>query len=594
MSYQVLARKWRPQTFATMVGQEHVLKALVNAFTHQRLHHAYLFTGTRGVGKTTIARILAKCFNCERGVSAEPCGQCTACIAIEEGRFVDVIEVDAASRTKVEDTRELLENVQYAPVAGRYKLYLIDEVHMLSTHSFNALLKTLEEPPPHVKFLLATTDPQKLPLTVLSRCLQFALKGISTEHITSHLQQLLAQENIAYNQAALYLLARAANGSMRDALSLTDQAISFGGGAIKDSDVRSMLGAIDHSLLYDIIATLAKADAVALFALLQPLATQAPDYNYLLTEMLHLLHRIAVAQAIPEKIPAIAEEDDHIETIRTLASTIAAEDIQLFYQIALCARRDLPLAADPRSGFEMALLRMLAFKPAPLETSAKARLTPTSKVLDSNTAASVVPSHDHNAQNVQKKSSHDRTYRALSTQSAAEQTVAEDIAVNISPPNAVQNTATQLQEANPALEQTTPQRVTSLEQLTPQNWPSCFEQWQADGVLPDGVLGNIVAHCALQRIDGHILYFTIDDKHALLLNKGYTERLQNHLAHQLGVDLQVLITVGTCGNETPDTVRTEKKQRQQRQLLDNLQQDPQVQCLMEHFDASIDLVTGQQ
>lgn len=253
MSYQVLARKWRPKTFREMVGQEHVLRALINALDHNRLHHAYLFTGTRGVGKTTIARILAKCLNCEAGVSSEPCGQCSACTSINEGRFIDLIEVDAASRTKVEDTRELLDNVQYAPTVGRFKVYLIDEVHMLSTHSFNALLKTLEEPPPHVKFLLATTDPQKLPATILSRCLQFNLKNMSPERIVGHLQYVLEQEMVSFDDPALWLLGRAADGSMRDAMSLTDQAIAFGSGKLQEADVRNMLGSIDQTAVYDIL-----------------------------------------------------------------------------------------------------------------------------------------------------------------------------------------------------------------------------------------------------------------------------------------------------------------------------------------------------
>ncbi|WP_183910954.1 DNA polymerase III subunit gamma/tau [Simiduia aestuariiviva] len=372
MSYQVLARKWRPRIFREMVGQEHVLQALINALDHNRLHHAYLFTGTRGVGKTTIARILAKCLNCETGVSSEPCGQCGACQEIAEGRFVDLIEVDAASRTKVEDTRELLENVQYAPTRGRYKVYLIDEVHMLSTSSFNALLKTLEEPPPHVKFLLATTDPQKLPVTVLSRCLQFNLKNMNPERIVGHLAFVLEKELVPFDDSALWQLGRAADGSMRDALSLTDQAIAFGNGKVQDADVRAMLGAIDQGLVYDMLNALAASDGPALFAAVNHLAEHAPDYQGALAEILSVLHRIAIAQAMPE---AIDNSFGDRERIVALAAQMPAEDVQLFYQTALLGRRDLPLAPDPRSGFDMVLLRMMAFKPQGVADLPKAALS---------------------------------------------------------------------------------------------------------------------------------------------------------------------------------------------------------------------------
>jgi DNA polymerase-3 subunit gamma/tau len=360
MSYQVLARKWRPRIFREMVGQEHVLQALINALDHNRLHHAYLFTGTRGVGKTTIARILAKCLNCETGVSSEPCGTCSACREIAEGRFVDLIEVDAASRTKVEDTRELLENVQYAPSRGRYKVYLIDEVHMLSNSSFNALLKTLEEPPPHVKFLLATTDPQKLPMTILSRCLQFNLKNMTPERIVNHLKFVLDQEVIPFEESALWLLGRAADGSMRDALSLTDQSISYGSGKITQAEVAAMLGTLDQAAVYEIVNALASLDGKAMLGAVQNMAEQAPDYVNALAEMLSVLHRIAIAQALPE---AVDNSHGDKERIMQLAQQLPAEDVQLFYQTALLGRRDLPLAPDARAGFEMVLLRMLAFKP---------------------------------------------------------------------------------------------------------------------------------------------------------------------------------------------------------------------------------------
>ncbi|MBH3386659.1 DNA polymerase III subunit gamma/tau [Pseudomonas juntendi] len=373
MSYQVLARKWRPRSFREMVGQTHVLKALINALDNQRLHHAYLFTGTRGVGKTTIARIIAKCLNCETGITSTPCGTCSVCREIDEGRFVDLIEIDAASRTKVEDTRELLDNVQYAPSRGRFKVYLIDEVHMLSTHSFNALLKTLEEPPPYVKFILATTDPQKLPATILSRCLQFSLKNMSPERVVEHLSHVLAAESVPFEADALWLLGRAADGSMRDAMSLTDQAIAFGEGKVLAADVRAMLGSLDHGQVYGVLQALLEGDARALLEAVRNLAEQGPDWAGVLAEMLNVLHRVAIAQALPE---AVDNGQGDRDRVLALAQALPAEDVQFYYQMGLIGRRDLPLAPDPRGGFEMVLLRMLAFRPADTDDAPKPVLKP--------------------------------------------------------------------------------------------------------------------------------------------------------------------------------------------------------------------------
>jgi len=344
-----------------MVGQTHVLKALINALDNQRLHHAYLFTGTRGVGKTTIARIIAKCVNCETGITSTPCGECSVCREIDEGRFVDLIEIDAASRTKVEDTRELLDNVQYAPSRGRFKVYLIDEVHMLSSHSFNALLKTLEEPPPYVKFILATTDPQKLPATILSRCLQFSLKNMTPERVVEHLSHVLGVENVPFEDDALWLLGRAADGSMRDAMSLTDQAIAFGEGKVLAADVRAMLGTLDHGQVYGVLQALLDGDARALLEAVRHLAEQGPDWNGVLAEMLNVLHRVAIAQALPE---AVDNGQGDRDRVLALAQALPAEDVQFYYQMGLIGRRDLPLAPELRGGFEMVLLRMLAFRPA--------------------------------------------------------------------------------------------------------------------------------------------------------------------------------------------------------------------------------------
>lgn len=360
MSYQVLARKWRPKSFNELMGQEHVVTVLTNALNQQRLHHAYLFTGTRGVGKTTIARIFAKSLNCDVGVTAQPCGKCDTCLDIDQGRFVDLLEIDAASRTKVDDTREILDNVQYAPTRGRYKVYLIDEVHMLSRSSFNALLKTLEEPPEHVKFILATTDPQKLPVTVLSRCLQFHLKALAIPQIEQQLKTILAAEQVTAEPLAISLLAKAARGSMRDSLSLTDQAIAQGEGNILASNVQQMLGGVDHHWVYKILITLIKQDAQALMDLSLDIAAYAPNYGRLMAELIQLLHQVAMAQVVERHFDLSPE---HNQLLEKFSQAMSPEDVQLYYQIVLSGRKDLPYAADEQAAFDMVLLRLLAFKP---------------------------------------------------------------------------------------------------------------------------------------------------------------------------------------------------------------------------------------
>jgi DNA polymerase-3 subunit gamma/tau len=377
---QVLARKWRPRTFAEMVGQEHVVRALENALAQQRLHHAYLFTGTRGVGKTTLARVLAKALNCETGVTAAPCGHCAACTEIDSGRFVDLVELDAASHTQVDNMREILENAVYAPTAGRYKVYIIDEVHMLSRHAFNAMLKTLEEPPPHVKFILATTDPQRVPVTVLSRCLQFNLKQIPQRQIAERLQRVLEAEGVHYEPPALALLARAARGSLRDALSLLDQAVAHGGGTVAESSVQAMLGVVGQEHLYSILRALAARDGLALMAAADGMAQRSLSFEAALQELATLLHRIALAQVVPG---ALAADDPERAPIEELAARFAPEDLQLYYQIALQGRADLALAPDEYAGFAMALLRMLAFAPSGQTAE--------------STAPPIVPSASHSA-----------------------------------------------------------------------------------------------------------------------------------------------------------------------------------------------------
>ena len=360
MAYQVLARKWRPKTFADLVGQEHVVKALRNALDEARLHHAYLLTGTRGVGKTTIARILAKSLNCENAVHGEPCGQCESCTQIDSGRYVDLLEIDAASNTGIDNIREVLENAQYAPTAGKYKVYIIDEVHMLSKSAFNAMLKTLEEPPEHVKFILATTDPHKVPITVLSRCLQFVLRNMTTQQVAEHLAHVLDRENVPYQPQALQLLGRAAAGSMRDALSLLDQAIAMGSGKVAEQDVRQMIGAVDKQYLFELLEGIINQNGEALLEKAQEMSARAIGFDSALAELAMLLQRLALIQTIPS---ALANDDPERETLLRLSQALSGEQIQLYYQCAIHGKQDLPLAPDEYAGFVMTLLRMLAFAP---------------------------------------------------------------------------------------------------------------------------------------------------------------------------------------------------------------------------------------
>lgn len=390
--YQVLARKYRPRNFSQLVGQTHVSRALSSALERGRLHHAYLFTGTRGVGKTTIARILAKCLNCETGVTATPCEQCTVCKAVNEGRFIDLIEIDAASRTRVEDTRELLDNVPYAPTQGRYKVYLIDEVHMLSTHSFNALLKTLEEPPEHVKFLFATTDPQKLPITVISRCLQFTLRPLGKDEMFKHLDQILNQENIQHQPEALWQLAESAQGSLRDALSLTDQAIAYGQGQVLAQDVKEMLGLIDKSLIFDLLTAIYHNQRQQVAELIQSMRQQAIDVQHVLEQLISTLHEVALLQVLGTPLEQITED---IQRKQQLAAQLHAQDLQLYYQIALQGRSDLALALTPEQGFEMCIMRLLAFRPIAqgevIPVSAQTQDTVPQPVVQQDQPSAIVP-----------------------------------------------------------------------------------------------------------------------------------------------------------------------------------------------------------
>jgi DNA polymerase III subunit gamma/tau len=544
MSYIVLARKWRPKRFAEMVGQEHVLRALTNALDSGKVHHAFLFTGTRGVGKTTIARILAKSLNCETaGVSSNPCGVCAACREIDEGRFVDLIEVDAASRTKVDDTREMLDNVQYAPTRGRYKVYLIDEVHMLSNHSFNALLKTLEEPPPHIKFLLATTDPQKLPVTVLSRCLQFSLKRLPASLIGERLKFIAGAEKLAFDPAAMALLARAAEGSMRDALSLLDQLIAFGGGALNEVDARAMLGTIDRGHVGRLIDALARGDGSALLAEVKDLDRDAPDYDRALVELAAFLQRVAIVQIVPET--ALQDEEFDADSLTRLAQAISPEDVQLYYQIALGGRRDLAMAPEPRAGFEMTLLRMLAFRPdgAGVHERTNAR-SPAG-------AGAAKPS-------------------AASPSTAAPTVMAPNaIAPSVAAPNAAVPSA-----AAPSV------RLTSIDAG---NWPAVVE---AAGLT--GMVRQFALNCVPAVFEHGVLALQCDQAAADRRTRPIEEKLTQGLSKYLGRDIRVTFETAQTHLATPARQRVLEEQDRVVRAAAAFEADPAVKGLRERFGADVD------
>jgi DNA polymerase-3 subunit gamma/tau len=584
MSYQVLARKWRPKTFREMVGQEHVLKALINALDHNRLHHAYLFTGTRGVGKTTIARILAKCFNCEAGVSSEPCGVCSACTEIAEGRFIDLIEVDAASRTKVEDTRELLDNVQYAPTRGRYKVYLIDEVHMLSTHSFNALLKTLEEPPPHIKFLLATTDPQKLPATILSRCLQFNLKNMTPERVVHHLQHVLGQEMIAFEEPALWLLGRSADGSMRDALSLTDQAIAFGQGKVGEAEVRAMLGSIDQGVVYELLAALLAGDGAALLAAVARVAEQATDFAGVLEEMLVALHRIAIAHAVPD---GLDNSRGDRERILDLAAQVAAEDAQLFYQIALNGRRDLPLSVDPRSGLEMTLLRMLAFKPQGVPQPPRGALP---GAAETESAPAKKPEAPRAAPIVAPAVAPAATMAvAPAVPEPAAPAAVQPIDEPAPPaPRPIAEPAAAPRESAPPPAAAAALAPLQLKTFDNAVWTTRFAEFGIGGVI-----GTIAAHCCLMSpADGATgngaLHFILDRGHASFFDGAHTQRIVELLGRAFGEPVQAVIEVGEPPLETPAAYRERQRLLRLTAARQALVDDPNVRLLQDTFGAVLE------
>ncbi|MFV2057210.1 MAG: DNA polymerase III subunit gamma/tau [Thiohalomonadales bacterium] len=552
MTYQVLARKWRPQNFAELVGQQHVQRALTNALENDRLHHAYLFTGTRGVGKTTIARILAKSLNCETAVTATPCGQCGACREISEGRFVDLIEVDAASRTKVEDTRELLDNVQYAPTKGRYKVYLIDEVHMLSNHSFNALLKTLEEPPPHVKFLLATTDPQRLPVTVLSRCLQFHLKRLTVPEIYKHLCHILDTESVPYETQAITPIARSADGSIRDALSLLDQAISYGAGSLQESDVLNMLGAIDHRDISDLLEAITLSIPEAILTAINHIAEYSMEFDQVLSDLISAFHQIALLQLSPQSVDT---SKDNFEQLEKLAQQISQEDIQLYYQIALIGRRDLALTPDSKMGIEMTLLRMLAFKPADQNFSSPLP-KPQSK---SQPKPSIQEPRPASAQQEQGSTLTPKPApKSLSNQSSERSADVDTDTLKTPPP------------------------VTHLDSESDINWENI-----ANRLALTGMAKQLALNCSLLEYD--------KDKLTLQLNKNQSHLLSDSRADSVADALRsilpnTILRIQLAKEKLIDTPAELNDQRQQHRIksaVEDISGDQAVQQFKELFDATI-------
>jgi len=553
MTYQVLARKWRPKSFADMVGQQHVVRALSNALDRDQLHHAYLFTGTRGVGKTTLARILSKALNCEQGVSSTPCGVCAACREIDAGRFVDLLEVDAASRTKVDQTRELLDNVPYAPACGRFKVYLIDEVHMFSNNSFNALLKTLEEPPPHVKFLLATTDPQKVPVTVLSRCLQFNLRRLLPEEIRERLRFVLETEGLPFDPAALALLARAADGSMRDGLSLLDQAIAYGAGQVLESEVRAMLGTVGADLTFNLVEALADADGARLLAEVERASAFTPDFGELLRELIGLLHRLALFQQVPE---TLAADDPEHARLAALAGRIGAADLQLYYQVALTGQADLALAPDPRAGLEMVLLRALAFRPGEGLAGAV------------RPAAAGAP-RTGDAPGAPTRGAHP---------AAAALAAAASGGGSESGPVPAETRGPGRSQPPPPLE-----RVPAPPPPAPLTDTADWHRL-VDRLGVGGIASQLAHHCGFIALGEGRLTLSLDPGAEQLRSAGTEERLRAALEGALGAPLRLEIRIARPQQETPAQRRTREQDARVQAAQDTLAADPVARRLHDQFD----------
>ncbi|WP_148714786.1 DNA polymerase III subunit gamma/tau [Chitinolyticbacter meiyuanensis] len=647
MAYQVLARKWRPRNFAQLVGQEHVIRALANAFANGRLHHAYLLTGTRGVGKTTIARIMAKALNCETGVTAEPCGTCSACTQIDAGRFVDLLEIDAASNTGIDNIREVLDNAQYAPTAGRFKVYIIDEVHMLSKSAFNAMLKTLEEPPGHVKFILATTDPQKMPITVLSRCLQFSLRQMTPQQVAGHLQKVLDAEQLPFEASALPLLGHAANGSMRDALSLLDQAIAYGAGKVEEAGVRAMLGAVDQSYLFDILAALIAKDGLRLMQAADGIAARGLSYEAALHELAHVLHQIALVQAVPG---ALGDELPQRADIEAVAAALAPEDAQLYYQIALHGRRDLPLAPDEYAGFSMTLLRMLAFAPAEPGQVSRAN-SPAAPGQVSRASSSVEPgpttrpSSPTDAGLAARVASPTATISSAGTASAAAQPMQ---ATAEATPATAQAAVPAPQAAAVQVPRPAPTPVVAASKPVPLPQPAVTEPaayaapgnapippWQDEapavidaaelalqsfgvasspaiesepaapaipaGPPPEfdgdwrslvvqlklGAAGMLAQHAELVDYRPGHFELRVSAEHKAVATRDYQDKLRAVLAEYYGRDINVNVTLGESTGDTPAAIATRERAARQAAAVDAIQNDPFVQAMVRDFGATV-------
>ena len=551
MSYQVLARKWRPNNFSEVAGQGHVLRTLINSLDNERLHHAYLFSGTRGVGKTTLARILAKSLNCEKGITAKPCGQCNACNQIRDGRFIDLIEVDAASRTKVEDTRELLENVQYSPATGRFKVYLIDEVHMLSNHSFNALLKTLEEPPPHVKFLFATTDPQKLPITILSRCLQFNLKPLTQKLIVDFLINVLNKEKVEYEEDGLWDIAGAADGSMRDALTLLDQGISHCGGMIKGSVIREMIGVPDSQYSFAILQALADKSTPDAIRVVEDIADKTLDFCSLLDHLLSTIHRLTIAQFLPT---SVENNFGDKESILHLSEQFLAEDLQLYYQMGNKARVDLIASPNPKTAFEMLLLRMILFSPI-----------------------SEPEELDSHKKDQKKKISDDEDKENTKDHQKSQSSIAKEIS----------RTADNSLNADSSCDGQHRGRVSFKDHIRLDN----NEDWLViyPRIKVNGLLENVLSNVQFNDREGKEYHFKLDEEVGTIFNEDMLPKLSATLGAFLEKEVIVHVSIGQLDSETPSKLNLRLKHEAQKVILENFEQDRNVQKILNHFSGKISI-----